>query len=100
MRRFPISNFQFPIAVRCRRSPSPRVGRGGWGVRARQRGISFLEVLGAFMILAFVTLATVKLYRVGDGQQRTARNYTNAQVNNREAVRRILRTLRHGYAIQ
>jgi len=75
-------------------------GFAGLGVRARQRGISLIEAVGSMLILAFVTLGTVQLYRVGDKQQRTARNYTNAQTQNREAVRRMVRTIRHAYGVQ
>lgn len=64
------------------------------------RGFSLVEALGAMLILTFVILGTLQLYQVGDKQQRTARNYSNAQTSNREAIRRMLRSLRHGFAVQ
>ena len=59
-----------------------------------------IEALGTLLILSFVTMGTMTLFRVGDKTQRDARFYADAQTNAREAIRTMLRTLRHGYAVQ
>jgi Tfp pilus assembly protein PilW len=66
----------------------------------RRRGTTLVELVIAFLILAFVSIGTMQLYRVGDQQQRTARLYSDAQTRAREAMRRMLKTVRHGSAIE
>ena len=74
------------------------IRRQSWA-RKRSRGYSLVEMLGAAMILAFVSLGTVMLYRVGDKTQRTARFYSDAQSQVREALRRVSRTVRHANGV-
>lgn len=78
------------------------IGHAGLHMRrpGRPRGVTLVELVATFAILAFVTLGTVQLYRVGDAQQRQARFYSDAQSANREAMRRMLRTIRHGFGVE
>jgi len=55
-----------------------------------------MELLGATLLLAFVTSATAALYHVGTRQQRNAQFYSETQTDLKEALRRITRTIRHG----
>ena len=71
-----------------------RALRGG-----RRHGVSLVELVATFLILAFVTVGTLNLYNVGNRQQRNARFYSQAQTDIREGIRRILRTVRHGSAV-
>jgi Tfp pilus assembly protein PilW len=61
----------------------------------RRRGVSLMELVGTFVILAFIALGTMQLYRVGDRTQRTARFYSDAQAVARKALQRMTRTVRH-----
>jgi len=69
-------------------------------IRNPRRGATLLELVLACLLFAFLVAATSKLYRIGEDQQRTARFYSDAQTNCREALRRIVRTARHGYAVE
>jgi prepilin-type N-terminal cleavage/methylation domain-containing protein len=65
-----------------------------------RRGVTLMEMVVASLILAFITVATAQLYHGVDGQHREARFYSDAQARIREALRVMLRTLRHGSAIE
>ena len=64
-----------------------------------RRGATLVELVATFLILGFVTSGTVGLYYVGTRQQRGSRFYTLAQTDLREGIRRISRTVRHGFAV-
>jgi len=64
------------------------------------RGATLIELLLVCLLFAFLIAATTKLYHIGEDQQRTARFYSDAQAKCREAIRRILRTARHGYGVE
>lgn len=66
----------------------------------RSRGVTLVELVITFVILAFISLGTIQLYRVGDQQQRVARLYSDAQSSAREGLRRIMRTARHASAAE
>jgi type II secretory pathway pseudopilin PulG len=59
-----------------------------------------IELLLVCLLFAFLVAATSKLYHIGEDQQRTARFYSDAQATCREALRRIVKTARHGYAVE
>jgi Tfp pilus assembly protein PilW len=67
---------------------------------SRRRGATLVELVATFVILAFISLGTLQLYRVGDKTQRTARFYGDAQAKAREALQRISRTLRHAWSVE
>jgi Tfp pilus assembly protein PilW len=80
-------------------------GAGVRGFRApgragrKQRAATLPELLAAALVIAFIVGATAKLYSVGQGQQLLARSYSQAQTDLRTALRRVTRTIRHGFPL-
>lgn len=73
---------------------------GGLPARARsRRGVTFIEMAVTALVLAFIVAATAGLYNIGQRQQLIGGRYSANQTNMREALRRMTRALRHGYAV-
>jgi type II secretory pathway component PulJ len=70
------------------------------GIRAqRRRGISLVEGIVGLTILSVVLAATAALLAGGQRLQRTSQDYSQLQTDLRTAVRRVARSLRHGFAV-
>ena len=65
----------------------------------RKRGFSFIELLAAMLLLTFIIAVTGTLYQVGQRQQRTARDYSQNQIDARKALRKLTRTIRHALGV-
>lgn len=59
-----------------------------------------LEVLVASLLVFGIVAAASRLYGIGVAQQSMARNYSQVQTDLRTALRRVTRTLRHGFALK
>lgn len=63
------------------------------------RGMTLIEVLIVALIMTFLTIGVGMLYTVGQRQQRISNYYSQVQTDMREGLRRVTRTLRHGYEV-
>lgn len=86
-----------PVLLIGTRPGSP-VGRSHDPVR-RRRGHSMIEAIAVALILAFLMAASGAFLQAGERQSRLARNYSQAQVDLRSALRRATSGLRHAFRV-
>src|SRR5689334_10324473 len=73
--------------------------RGARSRRGSQRGLTLVEMLVTAIIMVFLTTSTFQLYTVVNRQQLKARDYMNNQTADRDALRLMMRTIRHGSVV-
>lgn len=86
------------LSAASERAPTPD-GTPARPLRRRTRpGVSLVELLAVAIILSFLVGATAQFYNTSKAQHQLSRDYSQVQTDLRTALRRVTRTLRHGFA--